>query len=269
MKGAIYSDWPQCKKIEFKTDLKVPTLVNEQDSLVVRVKLCCLTGGDLYRDPLLPPPSNRSPGFSIFGEVVSVGSNVDNFKLLDEIAAILPFNEGGGLLQYVVVDSKLAVLRPKTIQPQALCASLFSSLEAYSALHYAYKLTRGDVVLIIGGGSALGKACIDLADIWGANMVIATASSREEAEFLSKETKAKVLCLYKEEERNKLLERILEESGGLGVDCVIEAREGDLPSFMPGEEYEREKMAKNIIFRSLGVHGRYVTKSVLQVSISF
>ena len=76
----------------------------------------------------------------------------------------------------------------------------------------------GRTVLVAGGAGAVGHYAIQMARLAGARQVIATISSEEKAAH-ARAAGADVVIDYRRED---LVARVLEETGGRGVDCIVE-----------------------------------------------
>ena len=121
------------------------------------------------------PPLPFSPGTEIYGRVVECGSGDTRFKSGDRVIAMTRW---GGYAQRI----KLPV---HTVYPvlddldwkQALPLGL-SYGTAYTALVWKAHMTPEDYVLVLGAGSGVGLAAVEIASALGAK-VIAVASSQE------------------------------------------------------------------------------------------
>ncbi len=91
------------------------------------------------------------------------------------------------------------------------------ALTAYQALATGGGV-HGKTVLIAGGAGAVGHYAVQLARILGARQIFATVSGTEKAS-LATSAGANVVLNYKTED---VAARILEATGGLGVDRVVE-----------------------------------------------
>jgi NADPH:quinone reductase-like Zn-dependent oxidoreductase len=125
------------------------------------------------------------PGHEIVGHVVRAGVNAE-FLLNDRIAALLPY--GGGCSQYVCINAKDAIALPEEAGSNELVALLSTYMTAYQCLESVVgiepqeiPLIAGDTgqkrsplfgknVLIVGAGSPVGLALVDLARNAGATV---------------------------------------------------------------------------------------------------
>jgi len=200
-----------------------------EDMVLVRVKVCAVAPldgavrrGDFEHYVGLP----TVPGYAISGVVERLGVEVDRFKVGDEVVAVLPLDTGGGYGQYVAVSHHYVALKPLEINHEEAAACLLGGLWSYTALHYHCKLTAGETVLVLNGGSAYGHIAVQLAVSWGGK-VIATASSVEELNYLNDLRVAldRVVDLTTE----NLFDAVMEETGRQGVDIILQT----VPSTQP------------------------------------
>ncbi len=118
------------------------------------------------------------------GEIVSMGSEVANFKVGDEVWFCHGGlgKEQGNYAEYNVIDSRWIALKPKNITFKEAAAMPLGLITAWGALFDKGRLQKGETVLIHAGAGGVGHLAIQLAKIKGAT-VIATVSSDEKADF--------------------------------------------------------------------------------------
>jgi len=109
---------------------------------------------------------------------------------------------------------------------------------------------------------ATGHIAIQLASIWGAK-VITTAATNEEVNYLQ-DMKIKISKIIDTSSDN-LVDCVLEETGGLGVDCVIDTN-FSATSVVPidkdtDENFQFLSKRKYEILRCLGINGRWITST--------
>lgn len=170
---------------------------------------------------------------------------MEEFSVGDEVVALAPLDSPmGGCAEYTVRRVNDVVAKPNSIVHEDAAASLAAGVLAYTALHYQLKVIAGETILIIGGASDRGHLAVQLASLLGLR-VIATVRTPDEASYLDDlNTKiARVINLT----TTGLLEAVLEETGGLGVDAILDPT-GETPD-------------ADVMIDSLAVMGRWAHAS--------
>ncbi len=155
-----------------------------------------------------------TPGVDAAGDVLAVGEGVSGFAPGDRVF-------GAAMSGSYAEKALLNPLRTAKL-PEGLSFEEGASLPvvlytAYYALIYKAGLKAGETVLIHAGAGGVGCMGIQIAKAAGAR-VITTVSSEEKAAFC-RGFGADVVVNYREED---VAERCLAETGGVGVDSVIE-----------------------------------------------
>jgi len=147
-------------------------------SLRLRVAATAVNRADLLqRQGLYPPPPGASPilGLECSGEVLEVSPEVSGWSPGDAVMALLP---GGGYAEEVVVDAGSAMAVPEGLDLVHAAAVPEVYLTVFLNVFQLGALPPGGSVLVHGGGSGIGTACIQLARAAGATVVV-TAGSEE------------------------------------------------------------------------------------------
>ncbi|XP_049566442.1 quinone oxidoreductase-like protein 1 isoform X4 [Orcinus orca] len=162
-------------------------------------------------------------GREVAGIVLDVGSKVSFFQPGDEVAGILPLDsEDPGLCEAVRVHEHYLVHKPEKVAWTEAAGTIRDGVRAYTALHYLSHLSPGKSVLIMDGASALGTIAIQLAHHRGAK-VISTACSLEDKQCLERCRPSIARVIDVSNGKAQVAESCLEETGGLGVDIVLDA----------------------------------------------
>ncbi len=166
----------------------------------------------------MKPPTPFTPGIEVAGIIDAVGEAVDNFKVGDAVAAIMPI---GGYAEEVVLHQ--SIVQPL---PQGLSAEDATALMcAYGTSHHALKqranLQAGEHVLVLGGAGSTGIAAIEIAKAMGA-IVTAVASTQEKLD-IAKEHGADHLILNDA----NLGDSLKKQAGHKGFDVVFDPIGGD------------------------------------------
>jgi NADPH2:quinone reductase len=160
------------------------------------------------------------PGSEGAGEVVAIGPGVTGFKPGDRV---MSRHRLGGFAQLGNAKAEDCDLIPSTmgLEEAAVFRNVYHT--AYHALLQRGRLKAGDWVLIHGAAGGIGLPAIQIAKLYGAN-VIATAST-EEKRAVCLEEGADHAIDYQTGFRDK----VMELTGGRGVDIVYDPVNG--PTF--------------------------------------
>ena len=140
-----------------------------------------IRGGTLPFPVALP----HVPGYDISGTVAALGDDVTGFAIGDTVVGFLPMGGSGSAAEYAAVPADALVSAPSSIELADAAALPSVGLTAWQALFDLGGLERGQRLLIVGAGGAVGGYAIQLAKRAGA-YVIATASPRSRAAVTAK-----------------------------------------------------------------------------------
>jgi NADPH2:quinone reductase len=185
--------------------------------VLVRVRGSGLNRADVIqrvgRYPAPPGSPQDIPGLEDAGTVEAKGSEVTLWEEGDRVMGILG---GGGYAEYVVVHERTAVRVPAGVSTEDAGAIPEVYMTAFDALFRQMSLSEGETVLIHAVGSGVGTAAVQLTQSAGVR-AIGTSRTREKVEralglgldvgILGDETWP---------------ERVLEASGGGGVDLILD-----------------------------------------------
>ena len=115
------------------------------------------------------------PGFDVSGTVTAIGSDVVNFKVDDEVFAMVDLRRGGAYAEYAIVLENEAALKPTRVNHAEAAAIPLVALTAWQALFEVAKLQKGQTILIHAGAGGVGSIAVQLAKWRGAH-IVATAA---------------------------------------------------------------------------------------------
>uniref|UniRef100_A0A3B5M3K8 Crystallin, zeta (quinone reductase)-like 1 n=1 Tax=Xiphophorus couchianus TaxID=32473 RepID=A0A3B5M3K8_9TELE len=208
-------------------------------------------------------------GREVAGVVLQVGPKVTFFQPEDEVVGVLPLDSPcSGLCEVIDIDEYYIVQKPEKLSSLCAAGALRDGVCAYTALHTHARMAAGHTLLVMDGSSPFGLMCVQLACYHGVK-VLTTSHSPQKQAFLE-QLRPKwfgVLCgsVFVHTARvipvhngsSDLLSVVLEETGGLGVDIVV-----DSGVCLHGDEEEEDKKLlphKHDIISVLGVGGHWVT----------
>lgn len=200
MKAIIYDKQGGPEVLQYK-EVADPQIGSYE--VLVRVRACALNHLDLWLrmgGPNLKVPLPHIPGSDIAGEVAGVGDKVTNVKIGERVMlqpgiscgqcanclrgqdSMCPsytlFGQGvdGGCAEFVKSPAVNCVPIPEKLSFEEAAAFPLVSLTAWHMLIGRAKLQPAETVLVLGAGSGVGSAAIQIAKAAGAR-VIATAGN--------------------------------------------------------------------------------------------
>ncbi|CAH1799420.1 unnamed protein product [Owenia fusiformis] len=253
-------------KISLDTNVELPK--HDDTSVVVQVKACGLSNIsnkvlNLLHSTTKSEQCLYSATFEVTGLVTQVGCSVTGIQPGDRVAGFCPLDsEMSACADFCVLKEHNIVKIPEGVEFEMAAACIGDCLKAYIALHYLARLCSGDTLLVIDGASSAGTMVIQLAQLWGAK-VMATVSCAEERSFLETLQPPLAQIIDSGDKTRPISSSVLEETGGIGVDCVIDngarlfTSEDDM--IIAGETNKSPSCHKYDIISCLGVGGRWVT----------
>jgi NADPH:quinone reductase len=170
---------------------------------------------------VVPTPLPFIPGAEIAGIVAEVGDKVTMVKPGTRIVCLI---ESGGYAEYAISDEFSVIPLPENIDFHQAVSLPLQGLSAYHVLKTMGRLQPGETVLVHAAAGGVGSLAVQLAKIFGAGKVIATASSDDKLD-LAKSLGADVLVKYTEVGWEN---KVREATGGKGVDVALEMAGGDI-----------------------------------------
>jgi len=214
------------------------------NEVVVRVRACALNHLDLWvRRGLngVTFPLPLVPGSDISGEVAAVGSLAQRVHPGDKVVlapgvscgqcaacaagkdnecrkyTLFGYGRNGGCAEYVLAPEANVLPMPADLSFEEAAAVPLVFLTAWHMLVARARLLPGEEVLILGAGSGVGSAAIQIAKLMGAR-VIATASSRAKLDKARELGADEVI----DHAQQKISEEVRRLTNKRGVDVVFE-----------------------------------------------
>lgn len=174
----------------------------------VRVRACALNHLDIWVRNGIPAYKTPLPhilGSDIAGEVAEVGEGVRGWGVGDTVilypivscgkcrfckmgrenlcqeVQVIGAHRAGGYAEYIVVPERNLLHKPANLSFEAAAAFPLVFLTAWHMLITKARLQPGEWALVMGGGSGVGSAAIQIAKLRGA-LVIATAGNEAKLE---------------------------------------------------------------------------------------
>ncbi|MDR6122928.1 NADPH2:quinone reductase [Bacillus sp. SLBN-46] len=161
------------------------------------------------------------PGAEIAGIVAQVGEKVTKVKPGTRIVTLI---ESGGYAEFALADERALIPIPEQLDFHTAVALPLQGLSAYHILKTMGRLEKGESVLVHAAAGGVGTIAVQLAKLFGAGKIIATASSDEKL-ALAREMGADVLINYTEPDWEQ---QVLEATDGRGVNVALEMVGGEV-----------------------------------------
>jgi NADPH2:quinone reductase len=158
-------------------------------------------------------------GFEAAGIVAEAGPGVTNLRVGDRLTTAVT---SGGFAEFALADAHAVIPIPDELGFAEATTITIQGLSAYTLLKYAAKPAPGESLLIQAAAGGVGLYLVQLAKLMGVTQVIALASSVEKLNIV-KGLGADVVIDYTDP---RWTERVLEATGGKGVDMVLEMSSG-------------------------------------------
>lgn len=195
----------------------VPKPTPKPDQVLVKVAYAGVNFIDTYqRSGLYPQTLPFIVGREGSGEIVEVGPEAKgNFKVGDRVAFMGP----GSYAEYDAVSTLSVAKLPDAVSLEQGAALLLQGLTAWSLVRQAYKVEKGDWVLIHAAAGGVGLLLCQMCKLLGAN-VIGTTSSEAKAQ-LAKANGADYVVDYSKG-YDELVTKVNELTGNKGVQVVFD-----------------------------------------------
>lgn len=224
------------------TEAPVPLL--RANEVLVRVKACALNHLDLWVRRGLPGvkiPLPHIPGSDIAGEIAEIGTDVSTVKVGDKVVLApgvscgkcvqcvagldnrcrqfsnLGYMLDGGCAEFVRCPEVNCLPYPENLSFEQAAAVPLVFQTAWHMLINRAQLQSGEDVLILGAGSGVGSAAIQIAAMFGARVIATAGNDAKLAK--AKELGAAHLINHKTQ---KISEEVRRITAKRGVDVIFE-----------------------------------------------
>jgi NADPH:quinone reductase-like Zn-dependent oxidoreductase len=241
MKAIVFEKHGGPEVLKYTEAPEPPIRPNE---VLVRVKACALNHLDLWVRagiPGVPIPLPHIPGSDVAGEIAQIGAEVSTVRVGQKVVLApgvtcgkcaacisgqdnhcrqftnLGYMIDGGCAEFVRAPEVNCLPYPENLSWEEAASIPLVFQTAWHMLMARAELQPGEDVLILGAGSGVGSAAIQIAKFFGAR-VLATAGSDEKLQK-AKELGADHLINHKTQ---KIREEVRRITGKRGVDVVFE-----------------------------------------------
>lgn len=188
--------------------------------VLVRVRAAALNQADLLqRNGEFPAPPGESDilGVEIAGDIAACGPDVELDVELPVGSAVCGLVGGGAYADYCLLDAEMAIAIPPGFSYAEMAAVPEVFFTADTAMFALGKLAAGQTVLVHGGGSGLGSACIQMAKSAGARVACTVGSDDKAARALA--LGADLAINYR---TRAFVDDVLAWTEGAGADVVVD-----------------------------------------------
>ncbi|MBW0504210.1 hypothetical protein O181_043925 [Austropuccinia psidii MF-1] len=162
---------------------EIPVAAPGNDQILVKVEWSGINFIDTYfRSGLYPVNLPFTLGNEPAGEILALGPNLRDqsiFKIGDKVVT---YFRGGGLQQYALFDINRTFKLPQGVSTQVAAGLFLQGLTAITFIDEAYKVKKGDYVLVHSAAGGIGLLLCQLLSNIGA-VVIGTTSTKEKADL--------------------------------------------------------------------------------------
>jgi NADPH2:quinone reductase len=176
----------------------------------------------LQRQGLYPPPPGVSEilGMECSGRIGALGPDVDQWKVGDEVCALLA---GGGYATRVVAPVGQVLPVPSGVDIVEAAGLPEASCTVHSSVFTAAQVRDGDLVLIHGGASGIGTFAIQLVRAARPASTVAVTAGSEAKLRRCRELGAQVAISYRDDDFVAVVrEATAGQGAGQGADVILD-----------------------------------------------
>ena len=158
----------------------VEKLTPKSNEVLIKIKATSITAASTFMREGKPyfgrlfvgltKPKVKTPGTDLSGIIEAVGSDVENFKVGDEVMAETGLNCGAYAEYICLASDELIVKKPKNLSHEEATGILDGACTALAFFTDQVKIKEGQKVLINGASGSIGTAAIQLAKEFGAEV---------------------------------------------------------------------------------------------------
>lgn len=204
------------------SELPTPNLESEFDVLV-KVVAVALNPVDakinLWHEMVPNMDDQFVGGLDVSGEIVAVGSKVDNWQVSDKVLYHGNMRRAhGGFAEFAIQDSRTLVEHP-AISAESAASIPCAAWTAYRALVDKLNASNKESVLITGGSGGVGSYAIQIAKALGVKTIITTCSQANHE--VVRQLGATHVIDYRNSDVVAEVMKITQEQGvDIALDCV-------------------------------------------------
>lgn len=153
-------------------------------------------------------------GMDAAGDVLAAGADVEGIAPGDRVMAMV----SGGLAEEIVLPAAMAIPIPKAWSYAEGAAAVVGLMTEHNALATAARMARGETVLVHAVTAGVGTQAVQVARCLGAGRIFGTSRSAAKAGAVEKLGLDELI----DTSERDFAERVLEATGGVGVDVIVD-----------------------------------------------
>lgn len=171
---------PASSTVSFTESAASPT-PSQSAQYLIRVHATAITANELIWNETISS-TYPIPGHDVSGTIVSVPAAEvsSDFKIGDEVVALIAFSRDGAAAEFVVVEAHELARKPAHLGHEEAAAVPLSALTAWQALFTHAALEEGQSILVLGAGGGVGTIAVQLANWKGARVVGTCSAGKSE-----------------------------------------------------------------------------------------
>ncbi|TAK99382.1 MAG: NADPH:quinone oxidoreductase family protein [Rhodospirillaceae bacterium] len=181
--------------------------VNYPDVLVIQ---------DLYQ---YKPKRPFAPGAEISGVVLACGQGVTSLKIGDRV---MGFGISGGMAEKIALPAHVCAPLVDSMPFEDAAALTLTYGTAYHALRDRANLRKGETLLVLGAGSGVGLAAVEIGKAAGARVIAAASSSAKVEIAMQRGADKGVVYPRVVEDARAVTESFKEACGPDGADVIYD-----------------------------------------------
>jgi NADPH:quinone reductase-like Zn-dependent oxidoreductase len=185
MKAIIYTQYGSPDVLQYA---EAPQPNPKDNEVRIKIRAVSINSADLHlmrADPFpvrfafgLFKPKIQILGADVAGQVESIGKNVAQFKVGDEVFGDLSGVGFGGLAEYVCAPESALAIKPANQTFEEAAAMPMASITALQGLRDLGNIKTGQKVLIYGASGGVGTFAVQIAKSFGAEVTAVCSTSK-------------------------------------------------------------------------------------------
>lgn len=168
----------QLREVEKPTPQDNEVLIEVRGSSLNAADFERLRGSIITRMTGLRRPKDKIPGTDVAGIVESVGKEVTQFQLGDEVVGDLMWSGSGAFADYVAAPQEVLTLKPTNMTFEEVATYPQAGVIALQCLREKKKIQSGQSVLVNGAGGGMGTFAVQIAKYYEAKVTAVDSAEK-------------------------------------------------------------------------------------------